>query len=108
MAQEDTVANLSESLLSLFDTNAPDTPVELSRLDLAPNYTDFFIYGKYGARLKRGQNYYGWYEYGSIAQDNELQIIPLDEDPDTAKPLATVSIPDNAQVYQVGNLAAAK
>jgi hypothetical protein len=104
----DYAANLSQEDLSFFDHRNPDQPVELGRLELAPNYQDFFIFGSFGARLKNDRDYYGWWGQGTAKlPDNQLQIISLENDPDNAEPLATISLPAYAQVYHVGALAVA-
>ncbi len=104
--EDGTTANLSDLSLSLFDTSDPDDPAELGRLDLAPNYTRFLVYGEHGARLKNDRDfYYGWWADGASMPSNELQIISLAEDPDLAQPLARVPVPPNGQVHQVGELA---
>ena len=106
--REHLTANISERRLSLFETSSPDTPVALGTLDLAPSYTDFFVFGNYGARLKNESDEYRWWgSQASTLPPNQLQIIPLGGDPDTATPVATVAIPTGARVYQVGSLAVA-
>jgi hypothetical protein len=108
MQRDGVTANLSEQALSLYDVTVPDSPAQLGKLDLAPNYMDFYVFGSYGARLKYDNGYYSWWGTSSTAlPDNQLQIIPLDGDPDTATPVATVSLPAYAQLFQVGNLAVA-
>jgi hypothetical protein len=108
MQRDGVAANLSEQKLSLYDPTNPDSPAELGRLDLAPNYTDFFVFGSYGARLKYDVDYYSWWgPSASTLPDNQLQIIPLGADPDLAAPVATVSLPARAQLFQVGQLAVA-
>ncbi len=105
---QDLTANLSEATLSLFDNTDPDQPTELGRVDLAPNYTDFLVFGDYGARLKYDRDYYYWWWGGSAEMPpNELQIVPLDEDPDTAEPVAVIELASGAQVHKVGDLAVA-
>ncbi len=104
---DDSTANLSESELSLFDASDPDNPVEQGRVELAPNYTQFFVFGDYGARLKYDQDYYWWWGDSSEPPANELQIVALSEDPDEALPVAVLDLPARAQVYKVGELAVA-
>ena len=100
-------ANLSEDSLSLFDSTTPDSPRELGRVELAPNYMDFLVYGQYGARLKYNRDYYYWWWGPSMDMPvNQLQIVDLD-DPDTADPVAVVDLQSDAQVYKVGDLAVA-
>lgn len=105
LAQSDAVANISEAELSLFDHTDPDAPVELSRLGLAPNYSDFMIFGNYGARLK-GNAGYGYYDRPDTPNIpvNTLEVIALNQDPEKAAPVATLEIPANASIYQVTNL----
>jgi hypothetical protein len=100
-------ANLSEQKLSLYDAQNPDSPLALGKLDLAPNYMDFFVFGGYGARLKYDVDYYRWWGTQTDLPDNQLQIIPLGADPDLATPIAVVSLPARAQLFQVGSLAVA-
>jgi hypothetical protein len=108
LQREGVTANLSEQKLSLFNTTAPDAPALLGTLDLAPNYVDFYVFGSYGARLKYDVDYYSWWGSSTTTlPDNQLQIIPLTGDPDTATPVATVSLPARAQLFQAGNLAVA-
>ncbi len=105
---EGLTANLSEESLSLFDSTDPDSPSELGRVELAPNYMDFLVYGHYGARLKYNRDYYyWWWGSGSSLPGNQLQIVDLDDDPDTAEPVAVVELQSDAQVYKVGSLAVA-
>ncbi len=104
---EQLTANLSEAALSLFDSSDPDQPEELGKVELAPNYTDLLVYGDYGARLKYSRDYYWWWGGDAELPPNELQIVTLDGDLDTAEPLATVELDSAAQVYQVGSLAVA-
>ena len=68
---------------------------------------DFYVFGNYGARLKYDVDYYSWWGSTTQLPDNQLQIIPLTGDPDTATPIATVDLPARAQLFQVGNLAVA-
>ncbi len=100
-----TTANLSEQELSLFDTSDPDTPEELGRVELAPNYSDFWVFGDYGVR-RQSQNgyYYGYYGNSDTEETDTLEAVALDGDPDTARSLSSVEIPSNSQVYQVDDL----
>src|SRR5262249_8728882 len=49
-----TTANISDLQLSLFDTADPDSAKQLSRLDVAPDYRDIFVYGDRAARVHAG------------------------------------------------------
>lgn len=102
---ENTTGNLSESELSLFDTTDPDQPLERSRLELAPNYSDFLVFGDYGVRRHDDSAYYGWWgSRGNTMPTDTLQIVSLAGDVDKADPVAEVTVPTNALVYQVGDL----
>ncbi len=102
---DEVTANLSEAEISLFDAQDPDAPAELGRLELAPNYADFFIFGDHGARLKyRNDYWYGWYGNGQDnLPPNRVEIIGLEGDPDAAAALASVEIPADARVYKAGD-----
>jgi hypothetical protein len=105
LAEEETTANLSELELSFFDTTIPDDPRELSRVELAPNYTDFFIFGDYGARIKNSTDYYtGWWGDRAELPSAMVEVIPGSEHPDLAEPVARFEIPAGATTYQVGEL----
>lgn len=100
-----TTANLSEAELSLFDTKQPDAPEEKGRVELAPNYSNFTIFGDYGVRHHDRSDYYGWWgSRGQNQQTDSLQIVSLDGDVDRAKPVATIEVPAHAQTHRVGDL----
>lgn len=94
-----TAANLSEAELSLFDTTDPDAPDELSRLELAPNYSDLLVFGDHAVRRRSNHMYYYWNP--SATQTDSLQIVDLAGDVDRAEPLAVVEIPSNASIYKI-------
>ena len=99
-----TTANLSEAELSLFDTSSPDQPSELGRLELAPNYTGFTIFGDYGVRHHDRSDYYGWWgRRGQTQRSDSLQVVSLQDDVDRATPVATLDIPAHAQVHRAGD-----
>ena len=101
---DNTTGNLSEAELSLFDTTDSDTPLELGRVELAPNYTDFLIFGNHGLRRQNNQGYYWWWGSRSTVQPTDtLQIISLSEDPDMAKAITEIEVPANAQIFQSGD-----
>ena len=104
-----TAANLSQEELSLFDIGAPDAPRELSRLDLAPNYTEVIPFGSHAVRLKEPDDWYRWYwGNGAQARPAVVQVIPRDVHADAALPVATFEVPSGARLYKVGaNLLAA-
>ncbi|WP_168211027.1 beta-propeller domain-containing protein [Persicimonas caeni] len=98
-----TTANLSEQELSLFNTSDPDSPQELGRVELAPNYNGFWIFGNHGVRRQSSRNYYYYYS-NDAGETDTLEVVGLAGDPDTAQSLAEVEIPSNAQVYKVDDL----
>jgi hypothetical protein len=91
-------ANLSDSELSLFNIKSPDSPQALGRLALAPNYSQFQIFGNIGARYHAIDN--AW--WGSSATRNDVvELVPL-ADVDTATPTASLSVPAGSMIYNVG------
>ncbi len=94
-----TTANLSETSLSLFDTQNPDSPTELGRIDLAPNYSDLLIFGDHAIRVKSNNAYYYYYEENAVAKG---EIISTGQHPDEAEPVSTIDIPANANLFKVG------
>ncbi len=104
-ADDDLTANLSEAALSLFDTTDPDTPSALGEVELAPNYTDVLAFGDYRARLKNNADTYGyWWGGNADLPASRVEIIPADEHPDTATPVAGIDVPADAQLHQTGDL----
>ena len=103
-AEEDLTANLSEAALSFFETETPDNPVELGRLELAPNYTDIHPLNEDVAiRVTNSQaNYWGWWGADAELPPALAEIIPRNGDIDAARPLATIEIPSAASTYVVG------
>ncbi len=99
-----TTANLSEQELSFFDTVNPDSPMELGRVELAPNYTDFFVFGTHGVRRKNNSSYYGWWGNRSTTRpSDELEVVSLAGDVDANSAIITVLIPAGAELYQLDN-----
>ncbi|MBA2661778.1 MAG: beta-propeller domain-containing protein [Bradymonadaceae bacterium] len=101
---ENTTANLSEAELTLFDITNPDSPVEKSRLELAPNFTNVYAFGDYAVRRQSRSQYYGW--WGSRSNDGRLdtlEIVRIGDDIDSAKPIAQIEIPSHSQVIRAGN-----
>ncbi|MEY4578143.1 MAG: hypothetical protein RL701_2846 [Pseudomonadota bacterium] len=103
-----TTANLSQEQLSLFDTQDPAAPKELSRLDVAPNYTQVFAYGDHIARVRQepGNDYYYRWQgaQGQTAKPNQVQVLSLNSDVDGSAVLATFEVPSSAELKQVGSL----
>jgi hypothetical protein len=105
LADHELAANLSESELSLFDTGDPDVPRETGRVELAPNYTDLFLFGAYAARVKDSTVYYArWWGDRSELPPASVEIIARVEHPDSAPALTSFEIPANAALYQTGDL----
>ncbi len=103
LADDQTTTNMSEIAMSFFDHSDPDAPREQGRVELAPNYTDYWVFGDYGVRLKNGRDYYWWYSVDQLP-DNVVDIVPLSADPDLAQPVATIEVPASSQLSRVGDL----
>lgn len=98
-----TAANLSQQELSLFDIGAPDSPLELSRLELAPNYTDVIPFGGHTVRVKQPYGWYAWYSRSAAVPPPALvEVLPADEHPDEAQALGTFVVPSGSSLYKVG------
>ena len=105
LAASETTANLSEQELSLFDTADVDNPEELGRLELAPNYSDFFVFGDYAARVKDPNVYFNsWWNPELKQPPASVEIVSRTEHPDSAEPLARFEIPSGASTHQVGDV----
>ncbi|MBW2726281.1 MAG: beta-propeller domain-containing protein, partial [Deltaproteobacteria bacterium] len=94
LADEALTANLSRNGLSLVDVSSVDDPEELGRMNLSPNYRNFFDLGEYGARIETS-----YWDLGG----RRLDVIALAEDPDGAEALAGIDLPLYASLYQVGD-----
>jgi hypothetical protein len=104
-ADDDTTANLSEAQLSLFDATDPENPEELGRVDLAPNYTEYFLFGDYGARVRNSRDYYYyWWSSDTELPPSTVDIIVNDDNPDLGEAVASFEIPSNAVVHQAGDM----
>ena len=107
--QDNTTGNLSEDQLSLFDTQNPDQPKELGRVDVAPNYSRVFVYGDYIARVREPNvNRYVILE-AEAAQQKErpkanVQILKKDSDVDGSEVVSSFEVPSGSDLTQVGNL----
>ena len=101
-----TTANLSEEQLSLFDTTNPDQPKELGRVDVAPNYSQVFVFGEYVARVKNRSLYYSYQSTPMSVEPpkTQVQLLPRTADLDTAVTKASFEVPANAELVQVGDL----
>lgn len=102
-AGDELTANLSEAELTLYDTSAPDSPVEHGRLELAPNYAGVHFVGDYAVRLKDRTDWYGW--WGSYAEQpgSVLEVIPASGNLDAAESLASVEVPAGSSIVRNGN-----
>jgi hypothetical protein len=99
----DTTGNLSEDVLSLFDTANPDQPEELGRVDVAPSYSRVFTFGDHVARLRDSTNYY-YVGQGARRPNSKVQVISAAGDLDQNPVLASFDVPAGANLLQVGNL----
>lgn len=104
VADDEVTANLSEAELSLFDHSNPDEPVELGRVDLAPNVTNFLTFGDHGVRFHSNSGWWWWYYGDRDTGPDELEIISLEGDPDVAPALATIEVTRSSQIFKVGDL----
>ena len=101
---KDLTGNLSEAELSLFDTSKPDKPSEVGRVELAPNYNDYWKFGKYAVRRDSRRAYYYWYgSRGNQQKTDTLEIISAAQHPDEADTITQISIPAGAQVIRNGD-----
>jgi len=104
-ASDELIANLSEAELSLFDCSNPAECAELGRVELAPNFTDYLIFGEYGVRVKSSRDYYYyWWGDGSDLPPATVEVVPLQQHPDLAEPVVSFTINANARIYQTGDL----
>lgn len=107
VANADTLANLSETELSLFEHGNPDQPQELGRVSLAPNFTDVLVFGEYGARLNRSsETYMGWWGNRAELPPSTVEIFDLSDHADTSVTLTEIQVPANAEIERVGRLLA--
>jgi hypothetical protein len=105
LAAADTAGNLSEEQLSLFDTANPDAPKELGRVDVAPSFSQLFVYGNYVARVKDRGYYFYWSNAQSVAPPkSEVQILEHSGDLDNGPVLASFEVPSGSDLIQVGDL----
>lgn len=103
-ATDKTVGNLSDSELALHDASDPDQPQRLGSIDLAPNYTDFLIYGNHGVRRRSNQDYYWWWSPNSnTTAEDDVEIVSLTGDPDSNLALASLQVPMGATLTKVGD-----
>jgi hypothetical protein len=101
----DATGNLSDDVLSLFDTANPDQPEEVSRLDVAPSYSRVFVYGDHVARLRDNTTYYYVQQQpGAKPPQSQVQIVSAAGDVDQNPVLASFDVPASAQLTQVGDL----
>ncbi|MET0385041.1 MAG: beta-propeller domain-containing protein [Polyangiales bacterium] len=105
-AKASTTANLSDEQLSLFDTRDPDAPAELGRVDIAPNYSEVFVYGDHIARVRQTSGFYGYSPADPKAPvpQARVQILARSADVDGDDVLATFEVPAAAELIQVDNL----
>ncbi|MCU0663364.1 MAG: beta-propeller domain-containing protein [Myxococcota bacterium] len=104
LANPSTTANLSDSELKLFNTENPDAPATLGSVALAPSYNDFFVFGKYGARLVDETADYWYWGVDKVLPPNRVEIVPLSGDLETNSPVASILVPALARLHKVGDL----
>jgi hypothetical protein len=101
-ADDQTIANLSNSELRLFDPTDPNSPKELSRLALTTNYTQLLIFGDYAVRVKRADQGYSWWGFNGAQSSSVAEIVPRFSNPDMAAPLQRIEIPSGAYLIKSG------
>jgi hypothetical protein len=102
-AANNTTGNLSEEELSLFDTYDTDNPVELGRVELAPNFTEIFTFGSHAVRRQNRNGWYYWWGYNdSSMRKDHLEVVATSGDIDRIDALHTIEIPASAVVEKVG------
>jgi hypothetical protein len=99
-----TVANLGEVELTLFDHSDPDAPLELGSLELAPDMAEVLVFGDYAVRLNRSTSLYGWWGDRAELPPSRAEVVPMARHLDTAAPVAELQVPANANLYRVGRL----
>ncbi len=104
LVQADTSANLSDFELGLYDMRDPDAPMRLGSTQLAPSYTRVFRFGEHTVRLADASWSHAWWGVRGDSPESELQVLSPGADPDMAPPIATLKVPQGAQLYQVGSL----
>jgi hypothetical protein len=104
LVEADTAANLSDFTLAVHDVADPDAPTELGRVGLAPSYTRVLRFGEHVVRLEDGSWSHGWWGTRGTPPPSEVQVLAPDADPDMGAPIATIAVPQNAQLYGVGDL----
>ncbi|MEZ4267014.1 MAG: beta-propeller domain-containing protein [Myxococcota bacterium] len=103
LADATTAANLSETTLALHDIADPNAPVAKGELSLAPSYDAVLVFGDYAARLEATTDYWWYYEAPGDLPQWQVQIVPLAEHPDTAKPVAVLPVTPGASLKRSGD-----
>lgn len=103
LANDQTCANLSNAELSFFNDTDPNSPKELGRLELAPNYTQLLIFGNHAVRLKNTSEYYSWWGSNAILPNSIAEVISLSTNPDSAIAIQQIEVPSNAYLVKSGN-----
>ncbi|HKU38829.1 MAG TPA: beta-propeller domain-containing protein, partial [Polyangiales bacterium] len=105
LASESTAANLSDEELRLFDIGDPGKPDARGKVEVAPSYRQVFVFGDHVARLHDRGFYFGWNGNPNVTPPAAtLEIVPRSADPDTAAPIASIAVPSNGSLTQVGKL----
>lgn len=96
-------ANLSQEDLRLFDISDPDAPAALGRVELAPNYSAVIPFGSHVLRVKQPGIWWGYFDADARARPAVVQVVPADTTIDTATPVATFEVPQQASLHKVGD-----
>jgi hypothetical protein len=100
----DTIANLSETRLSLYDHSDPNAPEALGSVELAPDYMRVLRFGEHVARVKRTSPGYDGGSTGSQGLRDVVEVVPVAVDLNTAAPIAAFEIPAGARLVKAGDL----
>jgi hypothetical protein len=103
LADSQTTTNMSDEEMSFFDHTNPNSPKELGRVDLAPDYTQILSFGDYLVRLKNTSVYYGWWGSRATLPDSIAEVISRADNPDMAAAIATIPVPYSAYLVKAGN-----
>lgn len=104
LANDQVCANLSDAELSLFDHTNPNSPKELGRLELAPDYTKILTFGDYAVRLRNTSGYYSWWGERATTRPNSVaEVVSLSANPDSAVAVTQIEVPSSAYLVKSDN-----
>ncbi len=101
---KDLTGNLSNLEFSLYNTSDVDAPTEMSRLELAPNYTKVLAFGDHIARQTDRTAHWSW--WGSNVKSpsfDTIQIVPK-ADADQTLAIAEITIPSGSSIHKKDDL----